>query len=130
MKPSRRAKRAARQLFRFCLVDGVLDRNRARQVAQRVSRSSRRDAPDALSAFLRLVRLDCDRHTASIRTAAPLADPLRDIIRVDLARAYGPGLETSFELDPALVAGMRIRVGSDVYDGSVHARLAALEARL
>ena len=50
--------------------------------------------------------------------------------RAGLARVYGHGLDTSFEINPALIGGMRIRVGSDVYDGSVRARLAALEARL
>ena len=40
------------------------------------------------------------------------------------------GLDTSFEVNPQLIGGMRIRVGSDVYDASVLAKLAALEARL
>jgi F-type H+-transporting ATPase subunit delta len=39
-------------------------------------------------------------------------------------------LATSFEHKPELIGGMRIKVGSDVYDGSVKARLAALEAGL
>jgi F-type H+-transporting ATPase subunit delta len=36
----------------------------------------------------------------------------------------------SFTESPALIGGMRIRVGSDVYDGSLQRRLAALAARL
>ena len=51
-------------------------------------------------------------------------------IQADLARVYGPGLNTSFALNLDLIGGVRIRVGSDVYDGSVRARLAALAARL
>ena len=51
-------------------------------------------------------------------------------VQTSLARLYGSGLHTSFELNPRLIGGMRIRVGSDVYDASVRARLAALEARL
>ena len=42
-------------------------------------------------------------------------------------RRYGPETSTSFRESPALIGGMRIRVGSDVYDGSVKAGLAALE---
>jgi F-type H+-transporting ATPase subunit delta len=60
----------------------------------------------------------------------PLVGTLREGIQAGLTRAYGPGLEASFEQNPALIGGMRIKVGSDVYDGSVRARLAALEARL
>lgn len=127
---NRTAKRAARQLFRLCLVDGAVDPARARRVAHRLATSSRRGALSILSGFQRLVRLDRDRHTALVESATPLATGLQDGIRADLARVYGPGLDASFAQNPALIGGMRIKVGSDVYDGSVRARLAALEARL
>lgn len=130
MKPNRNVRRRARQLFRVCLVEGALDESRARQVAHRIAASRRRGALPLLSDFLRLVRLDRDRHTAVVESAAPLAAGLREGITADLARRYGPGLHASFEQNPALIGGMRIKVGSDVYDGSLRARLAALEARL
>jgi len=38
--------------------------------------------------------------------------------------------QPSFGENPALIAGVRIKIGSDVYDDSVRARLAALHARL
>ena len=41
-------------------------------------------------------------------------------------RAHGPALQTSFVENPALLGGLRIKVGSDVYDGSVRARLQAI----
>ena len=78
----------------------------------------------------RLVRLDRDGHRAIVESATPLPDDLRIDVQAGLARAYGQGLDTSFEVNPRLIGGMRIRVGSDVYDASVRARLAALEARL
>ena len=68
------------------------------------------------------MRLDRDRHTAIVESAAPLAGSVRDDVQAGLARIYGPGLETSFGENPALIGGMRIKVGSDVYDGSVRAQ--------
>ena len=130
MKPNKKIRRASRQLFRLCLVDGVLEENRARQVAQRIAASRRRGSLLLLADFQRLVRLDRDRHTALVESATPLVASLRDGITADLARIYGPGLHASFEQNPALIGGMRIKVGSDVYDGSLRARLAALAARL
>lgn len=130
MQASRRTKRAARHLYRLCLVDGVLDPGRVRLVAQHLASSARRGALPLLGAFQRLVRLDTDRHTAVVESATPLVDGLRASIRADLARRYGPAIDATFREDPALIAGMRVRVGSDVYDDSVRARLAALEARL
>ena len=76
------------------------------------------------------MRLDRDGTRRVVESAAPLPDDLRDAACVaDLTRMYGPALETSFSENPALIGGMRIKVGSDVYDGSVARRLAALEAR-
>jgi F-type H+-transporting ATPase subunit delta len=130
MRANKKVKRAARQLFRLCLVDGVLDQGRARQVAQQAARSGRRGAVPILQHFLRLVRLDSERHTAIVESAAPLEPAMRADLQAGLARVYGAGLEATFAENPALIGGMRIQVGSDVYDGSVRARLAALEARL
>ena len=130
MKTSRHAKRAARQLFRLCLVDGVLEERCVREVAQYLAGSRRRGALAVLSDFSRVVRLDRDRHTAVVESASPLAGDLRQDIQAGLARRYGPGLNTSFAQNPGLIGGVRIKVGSDVYDGSVRARLAALAARL
>jgi F-type H+-transporting ATPase subunit delta len=130
MKANRKVQRAARHLYRLCLVNGVLDEGRVRQVAQQLASSRRRGALSLLSDFQRLVRLDTDRHSALVESATPLVAGLREGIQAGLARAYGPGIDASFEENPALIAGMRIRVGSDVYDGSVRGRLAALEGRL
>jgi F-type H+-transporting ATPase subunit delta len=130
MKATRRVKRSAGQLFRVCLVDGALDQGRARQVARLLATSRRRGALAVLSSFQRLVRLDRGQHTALVESAAPLADTVRERIHSGLVRAYGPALETAFGENPALIGGVRIKVGSDVYDGSVRAKLTALEALL
>jgi F-type H+-transporting ATPase subunit delta len=130
MKANRKAKRAARQVFHLCVVDGRLDEARVRRVAHRLGSSRRRGTLAVLTDFQRLVRLDHDRHTALVESATPLDGPERAEIQADLAHRYGAGLVTAFEHNPALIGGIRIKVGSDVYDGSVRGRLAALEARL
>ena len=73
------------------------------------------------------MELDCARHTAKVESALALPADLQASVQTGLARVYGPGLTASFAENPALIGGMRIRVGSDVYDGSVQGRLAALE---
>ena len=130
MRASRKTRRVARRLFRLCRVDGRLDPARVRLVAQRVAGSGRRGTLAILGELLRLVRLDRAGHRAIVESATALPDDLRIDVESGLARTYGQGLETSFEINPRLIGGMRIRVGSDVYDSSVRARLAALEARL
>jgi len=83
-----------------------------------------------LSDLQRLVRLDRDQHQAIVESATTLTDDVRQDVLARLTRLYGSGLETSFEQNPALIGGMRIRVGSDVYDGSIRSKLDALETRL
>ena len=127
MKTTRQIKREAKQLYRLCLVNGLLDEARARQVVQRVIHEKRRGSLALLSYFQRLVRLDSARHTAKVESAMLLPEDLRVSVQTGLARTYGPGITASFAQNPELIGGMRIKVGSDVYDGSVRARLAALE---
>jgi F-type H+-transporting ATPase subunit delta len=130
MKSTRQIKRAARELFRLCAAGGELDQGRVRLIAERLAGSPRRGAIQALEAFQRLVRLDRGRHTARVESAAPLGDAERATILAELEKRYGSTLETAFEENPALIGGVRITVGSDVFDGSIRARLAAIQSRL
>jgi len=127
MKVSNRARREATELFRHCLVNGLLDEDRARQAVRRIIAAKPRGYLGTLSHFRRLVRLDLAKHTAKIESAMPLPGDLQATLQTGLTRVYGPGLATSFADNPALIGGMRIQVGSDVYEGSVRSRLAALE---
>jgi F-type H+-transporting ATPase subunit delta len=127
MKTTRQIKREAKRLFRFCLVNGLVDEARTRQVVQRIIDAKRRGGLALLSHFQRLVKLDSALHTAKVESAMPLPEELRVTVQTGLARTYGPGISASFVQNTELIGGMRIKVGSDVYDGSVRARLAELE---
>lgn len=129
MSRTRQAKRDARQLFRLCLSNGLLDEQRVREVVQRVSESRNRNRFLVLARFRRLVELDCTKHTATIESAVPLTAEMQEGIQAGLSRRYGPGLSISFRDRPDLIGGMRITIGNDVYDGSVQGRLAALDDR-
>ena len=127
MKTIKQAAREARQLFRLCLVDNSLDEERVQKVVQGVLRSHRRGGYMLLSRFLRLVKIERSRHTAEVESATSLPPDLQASVQAGLARVYGPGIYISFAQTPALIGGIRIKVGSDVYDGSVKAGLDALE---
>lgn len=127
MKVSKQARREAKELFRSCQVNGLLDEGRVRQVAQRVLAAKPRGYLAILSRFQRLVKLDIERRTARVESAAALTTGLQDALQTSLRRVYGPGLNISFAQEQSLIGGMRIKVGSDVYDGSIQARLKALQ---
>jgi F-type H+-transporting ATPase subunit delta len=126
MKITKQSLREARQLFRTCHVNGLLDESRVRQtVALLVSRKPR-GYVGILSRLHRLVKLDVEQHSARVESATPLADDVRQDVKNRLDSIYGAGLTLTFGETPALIGGLRIRVGSDLYDGSVKTRLEQL----
>jgi F-type H+-transporting ATPase subunit delta len=76
-----------------------------------------------LTHFQRLVKLDIERRTARVESATQLSDSLMAAVNANLAQRYGQGLDVGFIVNPALIGGLRVKVGSDVFDGSVRARL-------
>ncbi len=130
MKITKQARRDAKQLFRSCVVNGLLDENRARQVVAQVIAQKPRGYVTILSHFQRLVKLDIERRTAVVESAAPVSPELQASVTSELGKLYGGGLNISFAQNLGLIGGLRIKVGSDVYDGSVKARLAELESSL
>jgi F-type H+-transporting ATPase subunit delta len=129
MKSRKQAQREAAQLYRLCLSKGVLDEERALRVVRRIAKERPRGYTITLSYFRRLVALDRARHTAKIQSARRLPPDIQTKVQAGLVQEYGQGLNTTFAENPELIAGMRIRVGSDVYDGSVRSRLEALEQK-
>ena len=130
MKSTRQQQREAKRLFRLCLVNGSLDESRVRRIVERIVGEERPGSLNVLTRFQRLVRLNREAHSARVESAASLPDDVRATIEAGLARIYGGGLLTSYVENPEVLGGVRITVGSDVYDGSIQGRLAALGERL
>lgn len=126
MKISKQARRAAKELFRHTTKDGTLSEEAALAVVRKVIELKPRGYLGILSHFKRLVQLDLERRMATVESAAPPSPELEAGFRAALTRAYGPGLNIAFAHNPALLGGVRVKVGSDVYDGSVQGRLTAL----
>ena len=109
------------------MVNGTLDEDRVRRVVQGVIDSGRPGGLKVLSRFHRLVRIERAGRSAKIESPSPLPGDVRASIESDLTRLYGTGLLTSYAHNPTLLGGVRITVGSDVFDGSIQARLEELE---
>lgn len=130
MKISKQAKRDAKTLFRSCQVEGLLDENRVRKTVSSVIAQKPRGYVGILHHFQRLVKLDLARRTARVESAVPTPPELQTSIAGNLAWRYGQGLNVAFAVAPELIGGLRVKVGSDVYDGSVKARLDGLRESL
>jgi F-type H+-transporting ATPase subunit delta len=127
MKISKQAQRDARQLFRSCHVNNLLDENRVRQTVKLLTDQKPRGYVEILSRLHRLVKMDLEQHAARVESATALPADLQSDVTSEIKKKYGAGVSISFAQNPALIGGLRIQVGSDLYDGSVKMRLEKLE---
>jgi len=127
MKISKLAQREARQLFRNCQVNGLLDENRVHQTVALLLAKKPHGYVEILSRLHRLVKLELERRAARVESATPLPADLQADVTRRIRQIYGPGADIAFSQNPALLGGLRVQVGSDLYDGSVRTRLEKLE---
>lgn len=127
MKISKQARRDGKSLFRACFVNGQLDETRVRAAVQKVVEVKPRGYVGVLNQFQRLLKLHVESRQVRVENAVETSPEQMRGIETSLARRYGPGLDIKYWINPALLGGLKIRVGSDVYDGSIQARLAALK---
>ncbi|MFD0582164.1 F0F1 ATP synthase subunit delta [Dactylosporangium darangshiense] len=85
------------------------------------------------SSVNRLVELAAakrDQSVAYVTTAVPLSDAEEERLAARLAGLYGRGVSVKVDVDPRIIGGMRVKVGSDLYDGTVSRRLAEAKTAL
>jgi len=127
MKITKQAQREARQLFRSCLANGVLDESRVREAASLIAERKPHGYVGILTRLHRLVKLDLAKRTVRVDSATPATPEQAAGLRASLEQRYGAGLDITYGVNPALIGGVRVQVGSDLYDGSVKARLDKLQ---
>ena len=123
MKTTKQAQREAKDLFRATFVNGVMDEAKVRQTVAAVLEKKPRGYLGILEHFKKRVKLELARRRARVESAVALTPEQQAGVASNLERIYGQGLNIVFEQNPVLLGGLRVKVGSDVYDGSVQARL-------
>ncbi len=130
MKINKETRQASRELLRASFTDGQLDQGRVTSLVRSLITKKPRHYLAILENYKRLIRLEVEKRHAKIESASALSPEATSEIVSNLTRKYGTDLTTEFVVDPALLGGMRIRVGSDVWDGSVRDRLRRLQQQL
>ena len=130
MKLNKEIRRLSRKMLQASFTDGQLDPGRIASLVDSVIAEKPRNYIDVLKNYKRLLRLEVEKRHATIETASEVDPAIRSEIATNLKSKYGDDLTTDFHVDPQLLGGMRIRVGSDVWDGSVRNRLERLQHEL
>ena len=73
-----------------------------------------------------MVKLDVSSRSARVESAVVLTEAQQQTIRESLGRLKGGEVTVEFSENADLIGGMRVKIGDDVFDGSVKTRLATL----
>ena len=130
MKSNKEARKVSRQLYRHSFTSGKLDEEKISNMVQTVLATRPRRYLDVLKDYQRLLQLETDKRHAVIESATPLNRSLGDQIVANLRTRYGEDLTTEFRTNPELLGGLKIKIGNDVWDGSVKSRLSQLQEQL
>ena len=130
MRINKEIRRLTREMLRASFTDGQLDRGKIVSLVQSLMTKRPRHFMDVLQYYKRLLRLEIEKRHAKIESATQLSPQAASDIGARLKRKYGSDLTTEFVVDPTLLGGVRVRVGSDVWDGSLRNRLERLQQQL
>ncbi len=127
MKIDRHARQSAKKYFRACLrPDGSLDEQGLREIIQLLVTNKPRSYIGTLARLQRLIEIAIDERTVTVESATPLPDKGQSVIK-SLETRYGPAAAATYKENPALLGGLRIRRGSNIWDGSLSTRLERLQ---
>ena len=130
MKINKDIRRLSREMLRASFANGQLDSGRIASVVDSLIARKPRNYIDVLKNYRRLLRVEVENRRARIETASEVDREVSSKIIENLKKRYGNDLTTEFVVTPQLLGGMRIRVGSDVWDGTVRNRLDLLQQQL
>lgn len=127
MKLNKEIRQFSREMLRASFTDAQLDNGKISTLVQSLVTKKPRHYVDVLKYYKRLLRLEIEKRHARIESAMKL-DPETSKQIVDrLKRKYGNDLTADFQVDPALLGGLRVRLGSNVWDGTLRNRLERLQ---
>jgi Na/Pi-cotransporter len=129
MKSGKEAARIAKKLFTASVVDGKIDVQTVRTILGKLIDEKPRGFMALINSYWRLVRLEAEKNTALVESAEALESGVKSQLEADLKKKYGDQVEVGFARNPELLGGMKIRVGSDVWDGSVKSRIDSLSEK-
>ncbi len=130
MKINKEARALSRQLLRGSFTAGRLDQDRIRALVNGVIEQKPRGYIAALKNFTHLLRLELAKRHAVIESATDLDVVASASLLNELRAKYGADITSEFKTNPDLIGGLRISLGSDVWDGSVKNRLDRLASAL
>lgn len=126
MAADKQTKLLAKQLFKLSVVNGVVSPEQVAGVLGWVEKHSPRRPVALLKAYHHRIAIELAKSRAEVEHAGPVSDATLRLIEGAMSQRYKRTVTASAKPNPSLLAGLRVRVGSDVYESSVAGQLAKL----
>jgi F-type H+-transporting ATPase subunit delta len=120
------AQKLARQFFAMSLVDGEVSADRVAGVLAYVEVHHPANPVMVLKAYRRLISAELAKSVAVVEHAGAVDEAMLGAIAAAMSRKYGRRVTARPTPSAALLAGLRVRVGDDIYESSIAGQLAAL----
>jgi F-type H+-transporting ATPase subunit delta len=128
MAAKKQTQQLARQLFKLSFENGQITAERVAGVLGYVEKIQPPQIVAVLKAYQRLVATELARGQAVVEHAGAVSPAVLQSIAAALTKKYGRAVTASAKANPSLLAGLRVRVGDDIYENSVSSQLGALAA--
>jgi F-type H+-transporting ATPase subunit delta len=128
MRADKKTKLLAKQLFKLSVVNGAVSAEQVTGVLGWVEKNAPRQTIALLKLYHGYIATELAKSRAVVEHAGPVTDATLKLIEGAMTQKYKRVVTASAKPNPALLAGLRVRVGSDVYESSVAGQLAALSS--
>ncbi len=128
MAAHKKAQQLARQLLQLSLENGTISADRVAAVLAHVEKTKPAHSVEVLRTYQRLVARELARSVVRVEHAGAVAPGALDQISAALSRRYGRSITWVAQPNSQLIAGLRLRVGDDVFESSVSGQLSTLAA--
>jgi F-type H+-transporting ATPase subunit delta len=88
-----------------------------------VQQGRARELTKIIDSLVELAAEERRKAIAEVRSATPLDEGQREKLKDAIARATGKQVELKVLVDPSVIGGLLVRVGDQVFDGTVRRRL-------
>lgn len=128
MAANKKAQQLARQLFKLSLVDGRISAERVTGALGYLEKIQPAHPLAILKLYHRFIATELAKSQAVVGHAGAVSDSVLQTIAASMTKKYGRAITASTHANPKLLAGLRVRVGDDVYESSVSGQLGVLAA--
>ncbi|HKB90876.1 MAG TPA: F0F1 ATP synthase subunit delta [Opitutaceae bacterium] len=120
----------ARQLFKLSFANGQISPERVTAVLAILEKNPPRHPLSVLKSYYSLIRLELAKGQAVVEHAGSITSAALDAITAALSKTYSRPVTAVAKPNAALIAGLRVRVGDDLYESSIAGQLEALAANV